>query len=695
MKKKNRPYTKDRFINCVLITDDNYITPTVVAIQSIVNNCNKNNKYNLYVICDNVSDINKNLIKTCSYNVGNVNISLIDSNVDFLLETDDETKDIYMVANKTALLKFKLAEILKSLDKVLYLDGDILVNCDIAEIYKVELYNNYVAAVRDLPQVFLEPQLIGSEISGINYFNSGVMLLNLQKFREDKIKQKLIKLKKEKTDDNLMDQNVFNIAFKNKVVQLDLSYNVCYANYLSTKRLDYSKLKKYYKKDYSSIDKIKEQAKIIHYSSFLKPWIYYDAPFAELWVKAYYLSPLKDKPLHRISLDGQTNISYKKANILLSQKNDEDMHIKKKIIPIVLCPDHNYAKYATVTIQSIIDNITSNQFEYRIYIFHDEEMFLRDKEVLKKLSTNNVKVECLDVRNLIDKTKLYSRAHYSKQMFYRWLIPEVLPQYTKVIYIDCDVVLNDDIVNLYNIPLGDKNIVGAVRNPVQNQKMENYLSSVLKINPSDYVNSGVMVFYTRKFLFQNIKEKCLELLYNHDVFLCPDQDVINIVLKDKIKFLPSGWNLQWENLTLTNYDKYKNTHNIIHFTTGVKPWKLNGVNHSLAEYFWKYARKSPLYEEILYSNIDFAINKLIKSNSTKQETKKKEKKKLIITWPFRTMRLFFKNWKDKNFKYACKENKIKWKYAFNRLFHKVDKDNNSIIKVRKERNKKNKKGKNE
>lgn len=389
--------------------------------------------------------------------------------------------------------------------------------------------------------------------------------------------------------------------------------------------------------------------------------------------------------MHRVSIDGETYRTYKKTREEIRLKNLKDLNQTKQIIPIVLCTDHNYAKFASVTIQSIINNIKSANCEYRIYIFHDEEFFLRDKLILQNMSTENVKIECLDVRNLINKDDLYSRAHYSKQMFYRWLIPEVLSQYPKVIYLDCDMVLNEDIKKLYDIPIGENNIIGAVKNRVQDEKMFNYLTHVVEIEPTSYVNSGVLVIYTRKFLNQNIKEKCMDVLKNNKLFLCPDQDVINIVLEGKIKFIDETWNFQWANMQYTNYDKYNNKHNIIHFTSGIKPWKMNGVNNSLAEYFWKYARQTPFYEEIIYSSINFQINKLILTNKRKSFKNKKHKFFLTrwISWPFRIIKDYNKNKKEKNKEYAKAQLKQRILYAKNRILHKVDVDNNPIKKSKK------------
>ncbi len=136
----------------------------------------------------------------------------------------------YLAATETALLKFKLLELLGDLDKVLYLDGDILVRDNLIWLYETDLEDHYVAAVKDLPQVLYERQRIGGEIGGRDYFNSGVMLLNLEKMRRDGCTSALIEIKRNQADQSLMDQNAFNTLFQGKVKQLSFLYNACYIN---------------------------------------------------------------------------------------------------------------------------------------------------------------------------------------------------------------------------------------------------------------------------------------------------------------------------------------------------------------------------------------------------------------------------------------------------------------------------------
>lgn len=88
--------------------------------------------------------------------------------------------------------KFRIAEILKNLDKVLYVDGDVLFMKDISELYKTDIGDNYAVVT---PESFMVANIIPNSCRriGINhsiYFNSGLMLINLKKFREDSEKNK-------------------------------------------------------------------------------------------------------------------------------------------------------------------------------------------------------------------------------------------------------------------------------------------------------------------------------------------------------------------------------------------------------------------------------------------------------------------------------------------------------------------------
>lgn len=190
-------------------------------------------------------------------------------------------------------------------------------------------------------------------------------------------------------------------------------------------------------------------------------------------------------------------------------------------------------------------------------------------------------------------------------------------------YLDCDVIINKDAASLFNIDIGN-NIIGAINNFV-NKDMKGYLVDKLKISPEKYINSGVLVINCDEFLREKTKAKCFATLNEMGELMCPDQDIINIVCKNKIEYLDDRWNFQWhhqwmnkfgEGAKLINeykarYNTIKNDFWLIHYTSGMKPWLYPELNY--ANFFWEYARKTMFYEQILFTNVKSLFMKSLDS----------------------------------------------------------------------------------
>ena len=358
------------------------------------------------------------------------------------------------------------------------------------------------------------------------------------------------------------------------------------------------------------------------------------------------------------------------------------LNTSKSVIPVVFATNDNYAPYLGVTIASIIEH-TSAKNVYDLYVFHTS-LSNQNQMKLKSMSTENVAVRCVNVMPYVKNLRNYSHSHYSIEMYYRILIPEILKQYKKTLYLDCDLVVNTDIDELYNIDLG-KNILAGVINDITTDYMKSYLKQTLNLDTTEYFNSGVLVINNQEFIKNNIKEKCFETLNSFKKLMCPDQDILNLSCKDRILFLNNTWNFQVGSGAFSLNQKYLENHFIIHYTSGKKPWNTSGME--LAEVFWKYAKKSPYYEDILsnYLSTTLKIQTKISSEQVSQEKQRNiinadHQKKSIASWPFRMAKKFFLNLQAIGFKRTMKKVNVKTKYAFGRIFGKVDKWNNPIIK---------------
>ena len=140
------------------------------------------------MLCINVSEENISRFKQLEKNDFRIKI----------IELNDEYKKYNMEgvsASATAMYKFHIPQILKEIDKVIYLDGDIIVNSDLYELYSIDLSNKYVGVVKDICGA-IKRHYRSFIKNKIFYFNSGVMLLDLKSMRYLNISSKLIEMKK-------------------------------------------------------------------------------------------------------------------------------------------------------------------------------------------------------------------------------------------------------------------------------------------------------------------------------------------------------------------------------------------------------------------------------------------------------------------------------------------------------------------
>lgn len=279
-----------------------------------------------------------------------------------------------------------------------------------------------------------------------------------------------------------------------------------------------------------------------------------------------------------------------------------------KIVPIVFAVNNAYVPYLCVAIHSLIANACKD-FQYNIYVFHTEVVDLNQRK-LRQMRTQNVNIECINIIDYVKDKNVNIEGHLTVEAIYRLMIPYVLPQYEKVLYLDSDLVINRDVAELYQQDIGD-NLLGAVRNTI-NDWFKNYIDTRLHVPYESCFNSGVLLINTKAFLTDNIMEKCIKFLSGDIAYRNLDQDALNVICLGRTHYLDNRWNVCWQFWFQEPIDSYKSifyeaTENpyITHFTSQWKPWRFPSM--IMADQFWKYARQTIFYEEILFENIN-AVN---------------------------------------------------------------------------------------
>ncbi len=270
-------------VNIALITDSRYAPPTMVAMSSAIRNKCPQSRYNFYIIAENITPADEQaVLKLKNLAPDTVNITIIPQQ-----EPDLPYENMQrFLQYKVGMHKIYLPEILSTLDKVIYMDGDTLVLKDLSELYNIDVTGVYAAVAKDgifyrFPKEMAE---IGLDKRGF-YFNSGVMLHNLKLQREDNMTAKLVEYIKTH-EDFFGDQDVLNVVFGDKLKLMSYRYN-CISTFFEADDLDF--LSGYFGEPLpKDTFNIYENATILHYAGD-KPWQenYKPEYLKELWFRYY------------------------------------------------------------------------------------------------------------------------------------------------------------------------------------------------------------------------------------------------------------------------------------------------------------------------------------------------------------------------------------------------------------------------
>ncbi len=270
------------------------------------------------------------------------------------------------------------------------------------------------------------------------------------------------------------------------------------------------------------------------------------------------------------------------------------MNKGKNVIPIFFAIDDGYIPFLAVAIKSLIEN-ASKEYEYIIKVLHTN---VKEKNVrkIKKFETENVNIEFVNLSYYIKKVqdKLYTRDYYTNTTYFRMFLPELYPQYDKVLYLDSDIVVLGDISQLYNTEIGTNLVAAAPDDIIQyNKVFQEYAEKVVGVvKYQNYFNAGILLMNLDQLRKFNFQDKFLYLLGTVKFSVAQDQDYLNRLCKGRVTLI----NNQWDIMPVINRKINKEDIKIIHYNFAYKPWRFEDVQYK--EYFWEYARKTEFLDEI-------------------------------------------------------------------------------------------------
>ena len=270
-------FADDEEMNIVYVTDNNYVLYTLLSIKSIFDNNTSNSKFRFFIIENGISKHNR--AKISNYIEKNnqkaefikCDTTPIDGGENMQTGLIHE-RNIYITRIVAA--KLLIPELLpEDIEKALYLDSDTLVLSDIKELYSQDI-SNYIIGM-GMDNVYYN-STIENEIPIPIYYNSGILLINVKKWKEDNINAKILDYVKKNPKIRWPDQDVLNkILPPDEIKMLDRKWNNQYRTFNDT-----------------TIETT-DNGGIIHYFTKVKPWQFgpHDSQFKRKYLAFWAKSP--------------------------------------------------------------------------------------------------------------------------------------------------------------------------------------------------------------------------------------------------------------------------------------------------------------------------------------------------------------------------------------------------------------------
>ncbi len=293
-------------------TDDNYAQHCCAMLCSLFEN-NGDLLFHVHILTHGLSDNNKDQInKLCSRYNCQLSVYEVDE-----AKLDGVQFRKNRPLTKAAYYRILLPEVLgDDIDRILYLDCDMIVIGDVKELYDLELDEYALAATLDcMPYNSVHRQQLQMEADERS-FCSGIMMINLKYWRENNAMGKLLEFSKRKRKPVFLhDQDSLNYVFKKKWLLLPPKWNKSALSYMPV--VDGTL--------YFDIYEYVYEPKVIHFSSDAKPWFKISFPYSNLYKKYLYKSGYSTPSFQQITWNKR--IQFKIMNIRY--------YTRKYIVPLI------------------------------------------------------------------------------------------------------------------------------------------------------------------------------------------------------------------------------------------------------------------------------------------------------------------------------------------------------------------------
>ena len=536
-------------INILLAADRNYADQLCITIKTALETLNSATRAHFIVLTNNLGDQTRALLDKLMHNFHTIEY----------LNLDDERFDFCPTnqhINKTAYFRIIAPKLLASrqIDRLIYLDVDVLIRKDLTELAESNLNQNTVGAVIDTGQAFalhrlgVDPVVAASNL----YFNSGIMVIDVAQWNAHRITEKTLAFIRNHADRIIFhDQDALNAVLAGEVQFLHPKWNLQNSIIFRKHRpinQGYAEL----------IDEAIKEPSIVHFTTHEKPW--------------------KDLTVHPY----------------LDEYHEElgELEMHRGVINVISAANSAFTQALATSYVSILENDPDHQYNFFLLPDHltDRDMMLLGSIIARY---DNAAIKVVEVNeellaNAVESDRIVKTAYY------RILAPALLPSINRAIYLDCDIIANTSLHELWQTNL-EGNVIAAVEDAGFHDRLEKM--GITKENEK-YFNSGMMLIDLVRWRARSTTQKVLDYInQNPEKLRFHDQDALNANLYDDWLHLHPQWNAQSNIIMetifpprtelLEPYAETREDPKLIHFCGHVKPWH-EGCEHPYADVYLKY-----------------------------------------------------------------------------------------------------------
>lgn len=321
----------------IMIGSSEYYVPYIgVLIQSIADNASPANNYDIVILADGITTESQSLLLMQDCLRGNISLRFFDIGI-YLENYSFHTREYI---SRTSCARLLIPEITYGIDKALWIDGDTVVNHDLAELYATDLEDYFVGAIHDVGiRIWVSDQnwspkelysVLGVKIE--DYFNTGVLLMNLALMRKYFTAQQMLETAA-RPDIKMIDQDALNCLCRGRVKYIPAAWNVLVTSYPSDEIPE------------ELCEEIKSACRepyIIHYIGDCKPADNPSLPFYQYFWKYARRTPFYELLWQRY-IDNKTNLMLNSSKEItkriiessVSKENFKQKLKRKLVMPII------------------------------------------------------------------------------------------------------------------------------------------------------------------------------------------------------------------------------------------------------------------------------------------------------------------------------------------------------------------------